>query len=196
MRLGVSQFRFWGGVCLLPGLILPLRAATDSAESSPFLPPAVAGAPAMATPGAPIELRGVMTTPEGLLFSIYDPTKKSAAWLGLNETGHNYVVRQHQLVGGNDQVTVDYMGSSLTLSLKAAKIALGQPTNFFPPGGGSQPNPSLTQSVVLNPTPADQAARLQAVAEEVQRRRALRQQRGPAMRGQMNGQQGAPASPR
>jgi hypothetical protein len=35
---------------------------------------------------------------------------------------------------------------------------------------------AVTQAVVLNPTPADEARRLDAVAAEVQRRRALRDQ--------------------
>ena len=35
---------------------------------------------------------------------------------------------------------------------------------------------AVTQAVVLNPTPADEQKRLEAVAAEVQRRRALREQ--------------------
>lgn len=171
-----SHFRIFGGLAVLLIAPLGLRSEGKAARRSPFLPPANApGGSAAVTQGAPIELRGIMSTPEGMLFSIYDPAKKSAVWLGLNESGRNYVVRQHQLINGADQVTVEYGGSNLTLSLKAAKILSGPAVTFQPTGPNSQQNPAVTQSVVLNPTPADQAARLQAVAEEVQRRRALRQ---------------------
>jgi len=51
-----------------------------------------------------------------------------------------------------------------------------------PPPGAPGPAPAVnvapavTQSVVVNPTPADEQRRLEAVAAEVARRRALREQ--------------------
>jgi len=45
-----------------------------------------------------------------------------------------------------------------------------------PPPQMSNVPQAVTQAVVVNPTPADEARRLEAVASEVARRRALREQ--------------------
>ena len=50
--------------------------------------------------------------------------------------------------------------------------------NMAPPPPPQMTNvpPAVTQAVVVNPTPADEQRRLEAVASEVARRRALREQ--------------------
>lgn len=69
----------------------------------------------------------------------------------------------------------------MTLKLQSAKLANagapGAPTVGPLPVAGAQPggNNPLVNTVVTNPTPADEARRLEAVAAEVRRRRALRQ---------------------
>jgi hypothetical protein len=164
---------------VLRGAVTP-----DPTTDSPFLPPSASATAATVTEGAPIELHGIMATPEGLRFSIFDPSKKSANWVRVNERGLPYVVRQYSVVDGSDQVKVDYQGSTLTLGLKTAKIAAM--TTAQPQGGPGQfgggpglnrggPN-AVTQSVVVNPSPADEAARLQAVVDAVAARRAARNQ--------------------
>jgi len=57
-----------------------------------------------------------------------------------------------------------------------------------PPVVATNVGPAVTQTVVLNPTPADEQKRLDAVAAEVARRRALREQATQQM-----GQTPAPA---
>jgi hypothetical protein len=162
----------------------PLRAASDITADSPFLPPSNGAAATAVTEGAPIELHGVMTTAEGTSFSIYDTAKKSAQWVRINQAGAPFVIRSHSIVDGNDEVKIDYQGSSLTLALKTPKIGAMARNNPVmaanqPPGGfnrpGGPPN-AITQTVVVNPTPADEAARLQAVVEAVAARRAARNQ--------------------
>ncbi|MES1166863.1 MAG: hypothetical protein ABUL68_02575, partial [Pseudomonadota bacterium] len=122
MRTALFRFR------LLPGLGLVLAAAGGLRGAaldmgSPFLPSSGVPAAAAPTTSAPIELHGYMVTPEGEAFSIYDPSKKSAAWVRVNETGYPFVVRSHKTVNSTDQITVDYQGSTLTLALKQSKIA-------------------------------------------------------------------------
>jgi len=155
--------------CLLASLALGAgrAAAADAlAPSSPFLPPAAAGAPAENTP---LELRGILVDQGGYLFSIYDPVRHTGTWSRLNETGHDFVVRTHD--AGRDEVTVDYQGRVLTLPLHAAKVAAA---GGAPAGGG--PAVGAGPTVVLNPTAADEAARFNRVKEEIARRRARREQ--------------------
>jgi hypothetical protein len=181
MRARISHIPLCLGLML--GAV-PLRAVPDITADSPFLPPSNGAAPAAITEGAAIELHGIMTTSDGTSFSIYDTAKKSAQWVRVNQAGSPFVVRSHNVVDGNDEVKVDYQGSSLTLALKTPKIgamartapamANQLPGGFNRPGPGG-PNP-ITQTVVVNPTPADEAARLQAVVEAVAARRAARNQ--------------------
>ena len=65
-----------------------------------------------------------------------------------------------------DSVTVDYQGRSLKLAFHTAKIASS--------GSGSQPA-AAAAPVVLNPSPAEEQKRLDAVAQEVRRRRLERE---------------------
>lgn len=151
-----------------------LMAADAAASRSPFLPPAAAQASTAPTQDTPLELRGVMAVGDSYMFSIYDPTRHSSTWTGLNDTSHEFIVRSYD--AERDAVTVDFQGRSLTLALKTAKVASApvvtpQPT---PPQAGA-PQP-VGGPVVLNPTPADEQRRLEAIAAEVNRRRMIRQQ--------------------
>jgi len=170
----------------------PLRA--DLAASSPFLPANAAASGALAGPSGPIELRGVMATSEGASYCIYDTAKKKDFWVGLNEAGHDFVVKAAD--SASDSVTVDYQGRSLHLVLHTAKVASSGSAPAGPPDGrgGQQANPALSATVVLNPTPADEQRRLDAVAQEVRRRRMEREKAAEAQNGQAPG--GAlPAAP-
>ncbi len=154
-------------------------ATADTAADSPFLPAKNSASTAAVSEGAPIELHGIMRLPDGMRFSIYDPAKKSATWVRLNERGSPFLVRDYSVVDGSDQVKIDYQGSTLTLGLKAAKIAaMSAAPMTVAPGGGpmGRGGNAITNSVVVNPTPADEAARLQAVVEAVAARRAARNQ--------------------
>lgn len=143
----------------------------DLAQSSPFLPANADAAGSQAGPSGPIELRGVMPTPQGTSYCIYDSAKKKDVWVGLNEKGNEFVVRSADAT--TDSVTVDYQGRSLHLVLRTAKVASSGPQGTAPgavPGGFQGRNPA-----VLNPTPADEQRRLDAVAQEVRRRRQERE---------------------
>lgn len=146
---------------------------------SPFLPPAADSSAAAPTPDATLELRGVVTNDDETLFSIYDSNRHSSDWVKLKENGHGFVVKSYD--AARDTVTVDYQGRTLTLALHTAKVVSApvtlparQPANLTsPPPPAPQP---IGGPVVLNPTPADEKRRLEAIAAEVNRRRMLRQQ--------------------
>ena len=155
-------------------------ARADLAQTSPFLPANTADTSSQGGPGGPVELRGVMSTSEGTEYCIYDAVKKSSAWVSLNETGNGFVVKAADPSG--DSVTVEYQGRTLKLALRTAKVASAGP------GSGPGGNPSsITQSVVLNPTPADEQRRLDAVAAEVRRRRQEREKAAQAAQASPNG---------
>jgi hypothetical protein len=210
MRSRVIQSIFFGALSLGVGGLLgvnaapvavpgptppPAPAAVDTSADSPFLPPNSGASAAAVSEGAPIELHGIMNMPDGMRFSIYDPARKSATWVRLNERGSPFLVHDYKMVDGADQVKIDYQGTTLTLGLKAAKItamsamqlpgaAPGQMAGLMGRGGNA-----ITNSVVVNPTPADEAARLQAVVEAVAARRAARNQAN-----QLQAAGGAPAA--
>lgn len=150
------------------------RGADALPGPSPFLPPAgeTGAAP---TPDAALELRGVVSNNGETLFSIYDPAKHTSEWVHLKENGHGFVVSNYDAT--HDTVSVAYQGRTLTLALHTAKVASApatQPASLVsPPPPAPQP---IGGPVVLNPTPADEKRRLEAIAAEVNRRRMLRQQ--------------------
>jgi hypothetical protein len=173
-----------------------LSGAEPIISRSPFLPPA-APTDSAPTADATLELRGIMAAGEGYMFSIYDSTNKSSVWSRLNETGHPFVVKSHD--ESRDSVTVEHQGRTLTLALRTAKVAaapLHQPQQAQPAPGQNAPQP-IGGPVVLNPSPADEQRRLEAIAAEVNRRRMIRQQALQASRqaGPQNQPRPAPGAP-
>jgi hypothetical protein len=141
----------------------------DLAPSSPFLPAGSVAGGAPGAPAGPVELRGIMGVPGGYAYCIYDTAKKTSAWVGLNERGNDFVVKAAD--PARESVTVDFQGRSLQLVLRAAKVASSGAA------AGPQPASAVASSVVVNPSMADEQRRLDAVAQEVRRRRAERIQR-------------------
>jgi hypothetical protein len=145
------------------------RLRADLASSSPFLPANAAAAGAVAGPSGPIELRGVMSTSAGASYCIYDTAKRKDVWVGLNEAGHDFVVKSAD--PSTDSVMVDYQGRGLKLMLRTAKVT---PMGTAAPGAPVS-TPAVASTVVLNPSPADEQRRLDAVTQEVRRRRMERE---------------------
>lgn len=151
------------------------------AASSPFLPQGTAGA--AATANGPLEYGGYLDTPAGeRLYRINDPARKIGAFLKLGERHDGLGVLVKQPDDDRNTLTVEHDGKTLTLERRKAKIvSAGPPAMVMPPpapAAGPTVAPAVTQSVVINPTPADEQRRLEAVAAEVARRRALREQAG------------------
>ena len=177
-------------------LALGLAAAAGRADlpagASPFLPPAAAAAAASSSPDTALELRGIMAAGDTVMFSIYDTSRRTSAWTKLNEVGRDYIVRTYD--SSKDTVTVDFQGRTIALALHTAKV-VSAPINFAPPPGLSPVPPPIGGPVVLNPTPADEQRRLEAIAAEVNRRRMMRQQALQASREAASQQQLPPPGP-
>lgn len=149
--------------------------------SSPFVPPQVAGAVGPVQP-VPLEFAGYLSSADGLQFVVRDPTKKISSFLRLNESDPNLgvVVKKHDM--SENTLVVEYQGKPLTLEVRKAKIvSSGRPPMAMPVpppvvNNYSGMTSAVTQSVVANPTPADEQKRLEAVTAEVERRRQAREQ--------------------
>jgi hypothetical protein len=160
------------------------RLAAQVAAKSPFVPAAAPGAAAGPTAGAPLEFRGYMEAGQGVQYRLYDSAKKAGTWVKLNERNIEFDVVAKQHDETQKTLTIEHQGRTLTLAMRESKVvSAGQAAAMMPPAQPmpmpvAQPNvsPAVTQSVVLNPTPADEQRRLEAVAAEVARRRALREQ--------------------
>lgn len=156
---------------------------------SPFLPmPGEGGQAKAASDNAALELKGVMVDRDTVLFNIFNQSTKKSQWVALRATGSDIVVKSHELVDDTDTVTVEHQGRTLRLVLAKPKTTSSgkaqtpqsAPTPHPVPlpaiaGAQQKPPEGLPIPVVINPTPADEARRLEAVAAEVRRRRALRQ---------------------
>lgn len=128
-------------------------------------------------PAGPIELRGIMASGDGTQYCIYDTAKKKSTWVGLNENGHDFMVKTAE--ANTDKVSVEYQGRILQLELHAAKVASS--------GNGSAAAASAVAGPVqAAPSPAEEQRRLDAVAQEVRRRRLERER---ALQPVLNGQE-------
>lgn len=162
------------------GLILAAGSMNAQlATKSPFVS-TQAGNSSAPTAGAPLEYRGMMQTASGLKARIVDPSRHNAGvWLGINEkdSGFDAVVKSIDI--DHDTVSIDFQGRTMTLAQHVAKVAsAGTAQNFIPqaPNLAANMPAAIANSVVVNPTPADEQRRLEAVAAEVARRRQLREQ--------------------
>lgn len=181
-----APFQVPGFALLALGAFAAGLRSAELPSSSPFLPAnAAAAAPAPAIDTGGIELRGVMQTPVGPLFSIYNTARRQSTLVGLNEAGTwgsggngSFVVRSYRQVGDQEQVTVDFQGRTATLVTKKAKVGVitrgGNPA-------ATGPAAALTQTVSLNPTPESEELRLKAVTDEIARRRDVRAQGDAAL---------------
>jgi hypothetical protein len=73
----------------------------------------------------PLELRGVMETPDGLRYCIYDTARNASIWAAIGEAGNPFII----VSAGADlnQVTLARNGRLFTLTLKESKV-LAAPT--------------------------------------------------------------------
>lgn len=190
MRHGAPSTLLLAALALAPGL-------TAQTSRSPFLPPSSAEAPAP-TENAPLQFCGYLGTGENTRYCIHNPSTRRSVWLRAGEETAG--VRVESFDPETRTVMVAQGGTSMRLKLQApnATAAGGgaAPAGPLPVAGQTQPNNALINTVVANPTPADEAKRLEAVAAEVRRRRALRQAAAAQQQQQQQAQRGAGANPR
>lgn len=159
---------------LAAGLLGVATSGAQPLARSPFLPPATPAEQAVAvTENAPLQFVGQLGEGEGAMYSVFNPATRRAVWLRVGEEAETFSLQSYDAAA--ETVRVVQGGQVLTLRLEAAKVAAGGgavAAGSLPVAGGD----ALTNTVRVNPTPADEARRLEAVAVEVRRRRALRQQ--------------------
>ena len=116
----------------------------------------------------PLEFRGVLYEGSTAYFSVYEASTRQSAWVELNEPGLNYQVKSYD--SANSKLVVDYQGRPLTLALVQA------PHSNRPPAPvASAPVPQNNNGQAVSPPPPNPQLPAQ-IAEEIRRRRALRQQ--------------------
>lgn len=178
----LSRLPFFCRLAVIGALVVSGGSAhAQLAAGSPFLPQG--GAAAAATTNGPLEYGGYLDTPAGeRLYRINDPARKLGAFFKLGERHDGLGVLVRQSDDDRNTLTVEHDGKTVTLERRKAKIvSAGPPAMVMPPQAPvAAPNvaSAVTQSVVVNPTPADEQRRLEAVAAEVARRRTLREQAG------------------
>jgi len=157
-------------------------------KDSPFLPQASAGGPAAGQNG-PLELRGVSMERGSYVFSLFDLSSKESYWVGLNEAGYPFTARSYDRT--SDTLTVEQQGRTLMLTLATARTmasnpaAMNQPAPGTPgaptapglpgqsPGVGPNGQPQPVAGVSPTGITPDEAQRLQRIADEIRRRRAI-----------------------
>lgn len=169
-----SEFRRFVLLALASAAALWCRGATELTASSPFLPPGGSGAAdaSAAAPTSPVELHGIVTTPDGYKFDLYDSANHKDTWVGFNETGKPYVVHSHDIA--HNRVTVEYQGHEFTLALPQPKIA---PMTGMPAMPMPVMNPPMAMGrpqAMATPNAEDERLRIERITEEIRRRRALR----------------------
>ena len=125
---------------------------------SPFLPAGAGGADPVRQ--ETLELRGIVCQAEGVYFCIYDAAKKkSIGWVGLNEPGHNVVVRAFD--AAKNTITVETRDGNKQLKLSKVIVASAGMT---PAAAASQPtNPaSPAMGGIETITPEERRARIRA----------------------------------
>jgi hypothetical protein len=173
-----------------PSLILAFSActlatpagATDFSSLLSNSPFATVGNAATAGGDKSVEFRGSYTDPGkgATFFSIYDTATQRAAWVGLNESGHPFVVRGYNQA--NDTVTVELNGHNINLSLKHAQVQLAAAPKQAAPGAGPtlMPNEGSPRDrrfgAMMGPEGRPDPKRMEAFIEEMRRRRAARMQ--------------------
>jgi len=153
------------------GVALAARAQTTLVAASPFLPPG-GSAVTSAAENTPLELRGILLDAGGYRFSIYDPVKHNGQWVRLDEPGHEFVVKAHDVA--HDTITLNFQGRVMTLPLHTAKVV---GVTVADPGSGPRPT-QMGGGPVPMPVPVspEDAERFNRAREEMARRRAVREQ--------------------
>jgi hypothetical protein len=155
-------------------------ALQELVANSPFGNAAGSAASPDAAAGA-LEFRGMFSDGGEYFFSLFDPASRRSTWVGLNESGHPFVVKAYDANQGT--IAVEVQGRSLVIPLKQATVVA---VPAAPVAGSPAGNASAGPLVAPKPA-TDEATRLAQIAEEIRRRRALRVQ---AMQ-----KQGPPAPP-
>ena len=165
-----------GTLVTAPALTVKSEGLQNLIDRSPFAQAAGQSLTDAATPNSVLEFRGMVSDAEGSSFSVFDTTANKARWLRVGE-GDSFKVKQFD--ASSNQLEVEQNGKSLKLPLKHVTIMAG-PAVVTAPRQPPQNSVGIQPQVNTNSDPAADANRLQTVAAEVRRRRAMRNTAAPA----------------
>jgi len=161
---------------MMAGLLLAGMGGQAQVLRSPFMQKAPDQVEAQAeapVEDAELQFCGTFGDGDQKRFLIYNKTRNRSEWIKIGEEGPEGI-----FVDAYDReestVVVRQGGQTLSLALQAATIsaAAARPQTPVTLAGNSS---DLIKTVRVNPSPTDERRRLEAVAAEVRRRRALRQ---------------------
>jgi hypothetical protein len=176
------------------GLGLGVDRVSAQNGGSPFLPPGFGAAPPpppAASPLDTIELRAVLTLDGKTHVTLFDTNGNKSFTAVVGESVNNIHIAEYDFSGGDDAVTLRSGAATRRVTLKKAKIvamATPPPTATpLPAGAPPPPTPGQPAGNVVQPPPGAPSAmpqmsdeevrrRMQNVAEEIRRRRALRRE--------------------
>lgn len=138
-------------------------------SNSPFIANSTVGTQPTNPESTSIEFRGVISSRDGTVFGLYDRTRNQGEWVRQNEKGADFTVLDYDEV--NAVVTVEYQGQKLSLALSSSKIDPAVP--YANPRITSAPMGAPPVPGLAGATSTDQR-KLESIAAEVRRRRALR----------------------
>ncbi len=158
-----------GPLLLGTGLVMAQQARNPF---RPQEPEAVVEAETVVDQDAELQFCGTFGDGTNKRFLIYNVSTRQSSWLRLNQEGPDELFVE-SFDAELNAVRVRQGGRQLTLGMEAARVTGGPAVASAPVAlvGNSQ---DLQRTVKVNPTPADERRRLEAVAAEVRRRRAAR----------------------
>lgn len=144
-------------------------------DRSPFAPPGHSGDSSAPQEQAALEFRGMVTDQAGTSYSVYDTTSNKGRWVRADDA--NSPIRVRGFDAASNTLEIEQNGRQMKLPLKRAVIQAGQPVTAMIPATPApimNPVPSAPGEMRAKPESGADARRLEAVAAEVRRRRALR----------------------
>lgn len=167
-----GAFSLWLIASTLPLAAIDLQTLVNR---SPFAPPqASVDTVSVAEPGT-LEFRGMVVDEAGTAYSVFDATANRGYWL---RDGADGPFRVKNYNAQDSLLEIEQNGRPVKLQLKRATIQAGTAVVAAPRPTGQPGTPAV------NPNAPADARRLEAVAAEVRRRRALRNAATPATPGQ------------
>jgi hypothetical protein len=145
-------------------------------DRNPFAPAGQAAGPVQPAEQPTLEFRGMVTDFEGTAYNIFDTSTSKGAWVRVDDPDSPFKVRGYD--PSSSTIEVEQNGRPLKLTLKRATIQAG-PAMSAMVAGASAPGVASGEARRTGDSGTD-ARRLEAVAAEVRRRRALRSAAGTA----------------
>jgi len=185
VRLLRQRWSFFGPLWIAAGLMSVVSVGAADAPKNPFAVKgaSVAPAPAPTSPLDRMELRGILTVAGTTMITLVDTSSNKAYVVGVGDTVEGYSVSDYRIQ--DDTVVVNSSGQTKRIQLGESKIVAAAVTAPPPPGAPNVPGAPQRRPATVAAQPAGQIQqisdeevrrRMERVAEEVRRRRAMRRE--------------------